>query len=328
MIKEKIEKIFDDNDLKNYKYNLHSVCVHEGSAALGHFWTYIWNKAQQKWYKFNDTEVCESNWDDLYVNAVGGVTSAYFLIYVNANDEYLYQGIQNLIIQFKLGCHALFYLDADDLSKDLKCLIDDDQNLLNIQLTQLKLKQTLKILQERLKKQPQVPVVSNEIHQTCIEHARAFNESTMESFQASFEKLLTDGPDEAFKYALVIELNKYVETARDVLARLPDCDLRTNHILSYLSANNAPKESREIAAMDIFRIQIFSDNDIRIKILQAIAQIMYNETFCDPGKQEFVKQYEKLQSDYRDYRSIIAAFITACTHLEVEKYCCSSANLH
>lgn len=25
-----------------------------------------------KWYKFNDTEVCESTWDDLYENAVGG----------------------------------------------------------------------------------------------------------------------------------------------------------------------------------------------------------------------------------------------------------------
>jgi hypothetical protein len=69
------------------------VCVHEGSAALGHFWTYIWNKSQQKWYKFNDTEVCESNWEDLYANAIGGVTSAYFLIYVNANDENIYQGI-------------------------------------------------------------------------------------------------------------------------------------------------------------------------------------------------------------------------------------------
>ena len=93
LIKEKIDKIYDDNDLKKVKYNLHSVCVHEGSAALGHFWTYIWNKSQQKWYKFNDTEVCESNWEDLYANAIGGVTSAYFLIYVNANDENLYQGI-------------------------------------------------------------------------------------------------------------------------------------------------------------------------------------------------------------------------------------------
>ncbi len=78
--------------MKKVKYNLHSVCVHEGSAALGHFWTYIWNETQQKWYKFNDTEVCESNWDDLYANAIGGVTSAYFLIYVNANDENLYKG--------------------------------------------------------------------------------------------------------------------------------------------------------------------------------------------------------------------------------------------
>ena len=100
---------------------------------------------------------------------------------------------------------------------------------------------------------------------------------------------------------------------------MPDFDLRTNHILTYLSSNNASKEVRELALIDIFRIQIFSDNDIRIKILQALAQIKYNEIVNDPSKQEFIKQYEKLQGDYRDFRSIVAAFITACSQLEVEK---------
>jgi hypothetical protein len=115
-------------------------------------------------------------------------------------------------------------------------------------------------------------------------------------------------------------LNKYCETSKDILCKLPDFDLRTNHILTYLSSNNASKELREFALIDIFRIQIFSDNDIRIKILQALAQIKYNEIINDSSKQEFVKQSEKFQSDYRDFRSIVAAFITACSQLEVEKY--------
>lgn len=110
-IKTKIETIFDEDNLKKIKYNLHSVCIHEGNALSGHFWTYIWNKQQQKWFKFNDTEVSESNWDDLYENAVGGnlskttssitddknklndkMPSAYFLIYVKDDDATLYQG--------------------------------------------------------------------------------------------------------------------------------------------------------------------------------------------------------------------------------------------
>lgn len=86
------------------------------------------------------------------------------------------------------------------MSSDLEKLIDDDENLLKVQLNQLKLKVSLKALQERLKKMPATPSSSNDIHQMCIEHARAFSESTMDSFQSAFEKLLADGPDEAFKY--------------------------------------------------------------------------------------------------------------------------------
>ena len=49
---------------------------------------------------------------------------------------------------------------------------------------------------------PSTPASSNDTHQTCIEHARAFMESTLESFQSAFEKLLSDGVDEAFKYVM------------------------------------------------------------------------------------------------------------------------------
>ncbi len=86
------------------------------------------------------------------------------------------------------------------MTNDLDKLIEDDQNLLKIQLSGLRLKLMLKGLQERLKKMPVAPVTSNDIHQTCIEHAKAFSDSTMESFQASFDKLLNDGPEEAFKH--------------------------------------------------------------------------------------------------------------------------------
>lgn len=112
--------------MKKFKYNLHSVCIHEGTSTSGHFWTYIWNPRQQKWYKYNDTEVSETTWDDLYANSVGGTTtnnqtlpsdksdanqppnindlssnrpkqndripSAYFLIYTRQEDSTLYEG--------------------------------------------------------------------------------------------------------------------------------------------------------------------------------------------------------------------------------------------
>ena len=114
-IKKKIDTIFDEDGLNKIRYNLHSVCIHEGNATSGHFWTYIWHPAQQKWYKYNDTEVSESNWEDLYANAVGGsqnkeseneadlssetnkrtsdrTPSAYFLVYVKSEESVLHQG--------------------------------------------------------------------------------------------------------------------------------------------------------------------------------------------------------------------------------------------
>ncbi len=48
-VKNRIDNIFDVESLKKIRYNLHSVCIHEGNAMSGHFWTYIWNPQQLKW---------------------------------------------------------------------------------------------------------------------------------------------------------------------------------------------------------------------------------------------------------------------------------------
>ncbi len=102
-LKESIERvniqistIYDQENLKKIKYNLHSVCIHEGDATSGHYWTYIWNALKHKWYKFNDVKVCESTWEALYADAVGGrstpsTPSAYCLIYTKAEDTNFYR---------------------------------------------------------------------------------------------------------------------------------------------------------------------------------------------------------------------------------------------
>jgi ubiquitin carboxyl-terminal hydrolase 25/28 len=48
-VRSRIDNIFDVDCLKKVKYSLHSVCIHEGNAVSGHFWTYIWNPQQLKW---------------------------------------------------------------------------------------------------------------------------------------------------------------------------------------------------------------------------------------------------------------------------------------
>lgn len=381
-IKSKIENIFDSNDLKKTKYNLHSVCIHEGNAMSGHFWTYIWNTQQLKWFKLNDTEVTESNWDDLYSNAIGGNSvyknekleakanfseikteigigkvsqpSAYFLIYVKADDESLYEE-KNLIYP------------------DLQRIIEDDHEHLKTQIINLRLKKLYRECVETLKKSNTLILeanqnsnnpVNDQNNQTCIEHAKAFKESIIDCFTMCFAKITSNknlnaafgggvapiitlensGVQDALNKAIEIELNKYTETSRDINNKLPDNDLRIHHILTYLSCNNVPNEIKVIALYDLFRVQIFAENNIKLKLIQILSQIKFNEyvlaslnnganavdqsassssTPSSTGAHsmtDLYKIYEKWQNDYRDFRSIIAAFINASNFMESEKY--------
>lgn len=114
------------------------------------------------------------------------------------------------------------------------------------------------------------------------------------------------------------------------MAKLLDNDIRIQHILTYFSCNNVLREIRIIALYDLFRVQIFPENNIRLKLMQTHAQIKFNEYLlasltnvsgASTGNQnpDLFKHYEKWQADYRDFRSIIAAFISAVNYMETQK---------
>lgn len=78
-----LESIEENMLLFQCPYHLHAVLVHEGQAASGHYWAYVW--ALTKWLKFNDISVTDASWDDLVKESVGGYhnASAYCLMYVD-----------------------------------------------------------------------------------------------------------------------------------------------------------------------------------------------------------------------------------------------------
>lgn len=148
-----------------------------------------------------------------------------------------------------------------------------------------------------------------------------------------------------------LELNKHANiTTQDLLSKLPEIDLRINHILTYFSCNNLSRELKILALLDLFRIQIFPENNIKFKILQTVAHIKYNDYVlasaqlmtpqvnastnipvtttvqASPSSNSpnlspnTIKNYEKWQNDYRDYRSIIAAFINGVTYMETQRF--------
>ncbi|KAJ1351042.1 hypothetical protein KIN20_006980 [Parelaphostrongylus tenuis] len=85
-----IDEIYERDDLKRHRYQLHAVAIHEGHANAGHYWAYVRkgnNDAQ--WEKFNDQRVECAAWSDIETEAIGGArtTSAYFLLYVSSAAE-------------------------------------------------------------------------------------------------------------------------------------------------------------------------------------------------------------------------------------------------
>jgi len=157
--------------------------------------------------------VSESNWNDLYANAIGGSLSnfvnnsetketvinqdsfltakselksnqqpsAYFLIYVKADDQTLYE-------------------EKSTLTVDLTKLLASDQENLKNQIVNIRLKQLYRECVESLRKSNQLIAEANltsanpindQNNQTCIEHAKTFKDSTYESFKASFDLIST-----------------------------------------------------------------------------------------------------------------------------------------
>jgi len=70
---------------KEEAYKLHAICVHDGSAEGGHFFTFIKDHRHNKWRKFNDMRITEVDESDVLTQANGGqgATTAFWVIYLS-----------------------------------------------------------------------------------------------------------------------------------------------------------------------------------------------------------------------------------------------------
>ena len=76
----------------NATYTLGGIIIHKGSAQRGHYHSLIKNNSNDKWYKFNDSNVSEFNVNDINKEAFGerdDSPSAYVLFYYKDNDTYM-----------------------------------------------------------------------------------------------------------------------------------------------------------------------------------------------------------------------------------------------
>ena len=74
--------------MRNMPYHLHAILVHTGFADGGHYFTYIFDRNQNKWRRYSDQEICEVSAEKVFEDSFGGqgLTSAYCLVYVDENN--------------------------------------------------------------------------------------------------------------------------------------------------------------------------------------------------------------------------------------------------
>jgi len=73
-------------ECQEHPYHLHAILVHDGSAESGHYYAFIFDRAEGLWYRFNDYRVTVECENVVFEESFGGVRNscAYGIIYVNS----------------------------------------------------------------------------------------------------------------------------------------------------------------------------------------------------------------------------------------------------
>jgi ubiquitin carboxyl-terminal hydrolase 25/28 len=80
-IEEEIEKCYES--IRTEPYILNSILIHEGSAEMGHYYSYVFDIETNSWKKYNDINISDESPEQVFKEAKGhNVTSAYYLVYV------------------------------------------------------------------------------------------------------------------------------------------------------------------------------------------------------------------------------------------------------
>jgi ubiquitin carboxyl-terminal hydrolase 25 len=89
-LKSRIKQQFTDR--RNFGYRLHSVFIHRGASCKikanpgdvlhGHYWIYIYDFDQNRWFKYNDEQVTEVDEKVVYADDSSEGAGPYFITYV------------------------------------------------------------------------------------------------------------------------------------------------------------------------------------------------------------------------------------------------------
>ena len=87
--------------MKNDPYYLHAICIHDGNAYGGHYYSFIKDHFNKKWRQFNDIRITDIEEEEVFKQANGGSgqKTAYWVVYIN--EETLGQLAKTDIYKFQ-----------------------------------------------------------------------------------------------------------------------------------------------------------------------------------------------------------------------------------
>ena len=93
------------SDYCNIPYYLHAILIHDGTAERGHYYSFIYDRKQDVWWRFSDVNVSMEIEEVVFRESFGGqvanTKTAYSLIYIN--DYCRHEMEQKTVSPFAMG---------------------------------------------------------------------------------------------------------------------------------------------------------------------------------------------------------------------------------
>lgn len=79
-----LQKLIDNEfaHLKQHGYKIYALFIHRGQVSFGHYWVYIRDLANDKFFKYNDENVTEAPYDEVVDFSPHNTATPYYLVFV------------------------------------------------------------------------------------------------------------------------------------------------------------------------------------------------------------------------------------------------------
>ncbi|KAJ8316492.1 hypothetical protein KUTeg_006506 [Tegillarca granosa] len=326
-LEDSVNSMYSDESMCQCPYYLHAVLVHEGQAASGHYWAYIYDK-NKHWLKYNDITVSEASWEELVKESVGGYhnASAYCLMYID----------KSRLIE-KESDEEEHHIDS--LPDDLKIAVLEDNKKFAHEIEEWDREQARKAagsggggdadvtVVSESKPAPSTSTVATQTSQPqklslAQIHAQMTYTDTIRavSFAVELEVFKTRGPELALKHAVHMELKTQEALVKTLPEKLPKEDCRLQHIVAYLKACEAPQHLQQRIMYEQFAYCTVLDQEERTKEIRQAAIRKLEQTRTSAEGETIEKQCQFWHDKYYQFRKTVFLFIKGMQLFTEEKY--------